>query len=558
MARVCLSTPDRLRDDLERSGVVGQRRPSNTAMNSSSALPEPSPDRRSLSTRSRETHPGRLRAWLRALPLQRRVAYLTTVAVALAVALTSVAGYLTLRVSLYRALDAEMVETATQLAVVPVAQDIRILGGLTERALRAGNVSVAAIRTDGEVFNVPDERDHLVLGATELAVARLQSGYSARSGVTTGGEEYRIVAVPITDLGNYALVLGRPLQPTNDILSSLLLVLIIFGVGGVIIAAVVGAYVARSSLRPVRELSAAVEHVSVTKELTPITIKASGDIAVLAESFNQMLRSLASSRDRQARLIADAGHELRTPLTSLRTNIELLAADAESGMLRQKDRIAILADVKAQLVEFTDLIGDLVQLARDETASMPEALDFRNVVNSALDRVRRRAHGLVFDVELNPFYVIGDSDPLERAVTNLLDNAVKWSPPGGTIRVQLEGDRLRVADQGPGITEADMPFIFDRFYRGDTARQTAGTGLGLSIVAQTIAQHGGWVRAGRSAQGGAEFTIQLPGATSLEGLAQPTQPSGPPHLAPASPPAASPSAASTGSSLAESGRKRQN
>ena len=235
----------------------------------------------------------RLRAWLRAFPLQRRVAYLTTVAVALAVAVTSVAGYVTLRISLYRALDAELVETATSLAVVPVAQDIRTLGGLTERALRVGNVSVAAIRTDGEIFYVPDELDHLVLGPKELAVARLQSGYSARSGVTTGGAEYRIVAVPITDLGNYALVLGRPLQPTNDILSSLWLVLIIFGVGGVIIAAVVGAYVARSSLRPVRELSAAVEHVSVTKELTPITIKASGDIAVLAESFNQMLRSLA-------------------------------------------------------------------------------------------------------------------------------------------------------------------------------------------------------------------------------------------------------------------------
>jgi len=472
----------------------------------------------------------RLRAWLRAWPLQRRVAYLTTIAVALAVAVTSVAGYVTLRISLYRALDAEMVQTATSLAVVPVAQDIRTLGGLTERALRAGNVSVAAIRTDGETFYVPDERDHLVLGAKEIAVARLQSGYSARNGVTSGGDAYRIVAVPITDLGNYALVLGRPLQPTNDILSSLWLVLIIFGVAGVILAALVGAYVARSSLRPVRELSAAVEHVSVTKELTPITINApAGDIAVLAESFNQMLQSLASSRERQARLIADAGHELRTPLTSLRTNIELLAADAESGMLKQKDRIAILADVKAQLVEFTELIGDLVQLARDETASTPEALDFRNVVNAALDRVRRRAHGLIFDVELNPFYVVGDSDTLERAITNLLDNAVKWSPPNGTIRVQLEGDRLRVADQGPGISEADMPFIFDRFYRGDTARQTSGTGLGLSIVAQTVAQHGGWVTAGRSAQGGAEFTIQLPGATSLEALTQPTPDMGSPR-----------------------------
>jgi two-component system, OmpR family, sensor histidine kinase MprB len=496
----------------------------------------------------------RLRAWLRAWPLQRRVAYLTTIAVALAVAVTSVAGYVTLRISLYRALDAEMVQTATSLAAVPVAQDIRTLGGLTERALRAGNVSVAAIRTDGETFYVPDERDHLVLGAKELAIARLQSGYSARNGLTSGGDAYRIVAVPITDLGNYALVLGRPLQPTNDILSSLWLVLIIFGVGGVIIAAVVGAYVSRSSLRPVRELSAAVERVTVTKELTPITINATGDIAVLAESFNEMLQSLASSRERQARLIADAGHELRTPLTSLRTNIELLAADAESGMLKQQDRIAILADVKAQLVEFTELIGDLVQLARDETASTPEALDFRNVVNSALDRVRRRAHGLIFDVELNPFYVVGDSDMLERAITNLLDNAVKWSPPNGTIRVQLEGDRLRVADQGPGISDADMPFIFDRFYRGDTARQTSGTGLGLSIVAQTVSQHGGWVKAGRSAQGGAEFTIQLPGAPNLESLSGPAQASASAHPPT---PAAPVSLEAPPPPLAESGRKRQ-
>jgi two-component system sensor histidine kinase MprB len=154
--------------------------------------------------------------------------------------------------------------------------------------------------------------------------------------VTSGGEEFRIVAVPITDLGNYALVLGRPLGPTNDILSSLWLVLIIFGVGGVIIAAVVGAYVARSSLRPVRELSAVRGTRRGHQELTPITINATGDIAVLAESFNEMLQSLASSRERQARLIADAGHELRTPLTSLRTNIELLAADAESGMLKQQ------------------------------------------------------------------------------------------------------------------------------------------------------------------------------------------------------------------------------
>jgi two-component system, OmpR family, sensor histidine kinase MprB len=459
----------------------------------------------------------RLTEWLHALPLQRRVAYLTTVAVALAVAATSVAGYLTLRYSLYNALDDELTDLAQSLAV-PVAQDIRTLGGLTERALRAGNISVAAVRSDGAIFYVPDERIHLVLSPREIAVSKLQNGTSSRSGMADNGEPYRIVAVPMTDLGNYALVLGRPLAPTNSILSSLWLVLILFGLGGVILAAVVGAAVARSSLAPMRNLSLAVETVSRTGDLRPIEISASGDVAVLADTFNKTLRALATSRERQQRLIADASHELRTPLTSLRTNIDLLAVDASTGMLSAEDRGAILSDVKAQLAEFTALIGDLVQLARDERGA-PVRIDFRDIVNAAVERVRRRAHGLNFDVELNPFYVFGESDTLERAVTNLLDNAVKWSPAGGTIRVQLEGDRLRVADQGPGIAEEDLPYVFDRFYRSDTSRNTPGTGLGLSIVAQAVTLHGGWVKAGRSAQGGAEFTVQLPGSTTLEGLA---------------------------------------
>src|SRR3954452_7565404 len=204
----------------------------------------------------------RLRQLPRSLPLQRRVAYLTTIAVALAAAVTSVAGYVTLRYSLYRALDQELTEVATSLSG-PVAQDIRNLGGLTERALRAGNISVAAVRSDGTIFYVPDERVHLVLGPAELTVAKLQTGASIRSGYASDGEPYRIVAVPIPDLGNYAMVVGRPLEATNTILSSLWLVLILFGAAGVIIAAFAGATVARSSLRPVRDLSAAVYHITV-------------------------------------------------------------------------------------------------------------------------------------------------------------------------------------------------------------------------------------------------------------------------------------------------------
>ncbi len=461
----------------------------------------------------------RLRNYVGSLTLQRRVAYLTTIAVALAVAATSAAGYFTLRYQLYKALDAELTQVATTIAV-PVADNIRTFGGLTEPALRAGNFSVAAVRTDGTVYYVPEDDVRLMIGPQELAVARLQNGASsARSGTAANGEPYRIVAVPIKNLGNYALVLGRPLQPTRDILNSLWLVLMLFGASGVIVAGAAGAAVARSGLRPVRQLSGAVEHVIETGELDPIQISGNDELARFADSFNRMLLSLASSRERQRQLIADAGHELRTPLTSLRTNIELLAADQNANMLKADDRAAIFSDVSAQLSEFTTLIGDLVQLARDETvAAPPEPIDFRDVVNAALERVRRRGPGLTFDVELNPFYVIGEADTLERAVANLLDNAVKWSPPGGTVRVQLEGDRLRVADQGPGIREEDLPYVFDRFFRSEAARNTPGTGLGLSIVAQTVARHGGWVRAGRSAQGGAEFTIRLPGSTTLEGL----------------------------------------
>src|SRR5690349_13732512 len=196
----------------------------------------------------------RLQRTQRSLPLQRRVAYLTMIAVALAVAGTSVAGYVTLRYSLYRALDQEMVETASSLAV-PTAQDIRTVSGLTERALRAGNISAAAVRSDGTIFYVPDERAHLVLGQDEVAIAKTQQGYSARNGYTTDGAPYRIVAVPITELGNYAMVLGRPLASTNRILSSLWLVLIVSGGAGCGLAAVAGATGARSRVPPVRELA---------------------------------------------------------------------------------------------------------------------------------------------------------------------------------------------------------------------------------------------------------------------------------------------------------------
>ena len=113
--------------------------------------------------------------------------------------------------------------------------------------------------------------------------------------------------------------------------------------------------------------------------------------------------------------------------------------------------------------------------------------------------------------------LVGEPDGLERAITNLLDNAVKFSPPGGTITVRLDGDRLRISDEGPGIASGDLAHVFDRFWRSDSSRNTPGSGLGLSIVAQTIKSHGGWVKAGRAPSGGAQFTVRLPGSSTPPG-----------------------------------------
>lgn len=451
--------------------------------------------------------------------LQRRVSVLTALAVAGAVALTGLAGYVTTRISLYAQLDQELVQIASA-STQTLGEDLTSMGGLDSNPLAGDNEVFVVLSGDGEVQRVPGQSSQLELGNDEKAVARLQQGYSARNGVGTNDTRYRIIAVPMLNLdGSFALVVARPLAPYEGLLSSLTWVLVGFGALAIVASGAIGAAVARSSLRPVRELSGAVTHITKTDALDPIEVRGHDELSQLSRSFNAMVLSLQASRERQQRLIADAGHELRTPLTSLRTNIELLVADDRTGMLPDGARADILRDVAAQLGEFTTLIQDLVQLAReDRVEPATEPIDLRDVVENAIERARRRGPGLNFDVELNPLYLMGEPDTLERVITNLLDNAVKFSPPGGTVRVHLGGDRLRISDQGAGISEADLPHIFDRFYRADSSRNTPGTGLGLSIVAQTIARHGGTVRAGRSAEGGAEFTLRLPGSPYPEDL----------------------------------------
>ena len=295
--------------------------------------------------------------------------------------------------------------------------------------------------------------------------------------------------------------------------------LLIAGSAGIPAALVVGGLLARSGLRPLRLLTDAIQHAVEAKDFQPVNVHhAKGEIATLASWFNQLLRLVASMRERQIRLVLDAGHELRNPLTSVRTNVDLLAVDLRHDRLSADQRIEIIGDVQQQLGELSGLVSDLTHLARDEDEVRPQPVDVCEVVDAAVDRVRRRGPDQVFDVDLHPLFMMGHAESLGRAVMNLLDNAVKWSPCGGTIRVRLEGNRLRVSDEGPGIPDADLPYVFDRFFRGQTGRGTPGTGLGLSIVAKAVEDHGGSVTVGRAASGGAEFTLQLPGVSSREAL----------------------------------------
>ncbi|MCW2818221.1 MAG: ATP-binding region, ATPase domain protein, partial [Marmoricola sp.] len=178
-----------------------------------------------------------------------------------------------------------------------------------------------------------------------------------------------------------------------------------------------------------------------------------------------------------------------------------------------ESRRELLDDVRGQIAEMTQLIGDLVELAREEPATPSvEPVELAAVVSQAVTRVRRRATSVDFDVRSEPWWVTGDPAALERAITNLLDNAAKWSPPGGTVTVELHQGVVRVADQGPGITEKDLPHVFDRFYRSPESRTMPGSGLGLSIVKAVADRHGGAVRAGLTDAGGACFWFQVPGA----------------------------------------------
>lgn len=437
--------------------------------------------------------------------LASRITLLATLAVGLTVAAVSVAVYFTVRVQLINSLDDSLLRRAEAAATPEFTQGLR-LELIPAEFFVATDVKIAVIANGKAAGNIQ------FIGDQEAAVAQGNAPESIRT-EEVGGVDYRVVAVPLDDGG--ALILAQSMEPTQRTLDRLGLVFWVVGVSGVLIAGVAGWAVATNSLRPVRRLTDAAEHVAVTEELTPIEITGDDELARLTIAFNSMLVALDASQRRQRQLIADAGHELRTPLTSLRTNIDLLAQADRRGGLSEQARAELITDIRAQIEEMSTLVGDLVELARDELLVRgPEPSDLSELLDAAVERVRRRAPGITFEVDAEPWLVLGDPHLLERAITNLLDNAAKWSPPLGTVTVHLDDGALTVTDEGPGISEADLPHIFERFYRSQESRTLPGSGLGLAIVQQTAQRHGGTVAAGNAETGGAIFRLWIPGQPS--------------------------------------------
>ena len=438
------------------------------------------------------------------MSFRARLALVSAAAVALAVILASVVGYVVVRGELRSTVDDALRERAQDISHRPLD---RVFGGPGPALGGAGGYP-QLVSADGETLRPRDRTTPLPVTARVIEVAAgNKDAYFSDADVE--GTHVRVLTFPYVP--GYAIQLARPLTEVDETLSRLRWVLFLIGLAGIAVAAALGLAVSRAALAPVRRLTTATENVTETGDLSErIEARGQDELSRLAVSFNTMLGALEDSTRKQRQLVADASHELRTPLTSLRTNIEVLASERR---LPATERRRLLSDVVEQLTEMTNLIAELIELARaGERAEAPEDVRLDLLAGDAVERARRNRPEVTFTTELDESLVNGVPESIERAVANLLDNAAKWSPPGGEVDVTVRDGTVSVRDYGPGIDEADLPYVFDRFYRAASARGMPGSGLGLAIVRQVADSHGGDVVAERAEGGGTRITLRLNGS----------------------------------------------
>jgi two-component system sensor histidine kinase MprB len=443
------------------------------------------------------------------MSFRARLALVAAAAVALAVVLASVVVYVLVRNQLRGTVDAALRDRAAEISRFPLHAFRAGDQAFLERGPGLGEAPgyVQVVTSDGTRIRAADARIELPVSDHVLSVATGDSG-SFFTDATVSDVHVRVLTIPGSS--GFAVQIARPLTEVDRSLGRIRLFLILIAAGGIAVAAALGLAVSRAALAPVRRLTAATERVTDTGDLSE-RIDATGEdeLSRLAGSFNSMLGALEDSTRAQRQLVADASHELRTPLTSLRTNIEVLAG---SKTLPAGDRERLLHDVVEQLGEMTSLIAELIELARvGRVPAETEDIRLDLLAADAVERASRDRPSVRFSTDLDESFVHGEPAAIERAVGNLLDNAAKWSPPGGEVEVVVHEGELTVRDHGPGIDEEDLPFVFDRFYRAPSARGMPGSGLGLAIVRQVAEAHGGTVTAERAEGGGTRISLRLDG-----------------------------------------------
>jgi two-component system sensor histidine kinase MprB len=362
------------------------------------------------------------------------------------------------------------------------------------------------IDREGRITNSLPNQPKLPINTEDREIARAP-GESVFRNVTVNGTSYRMITVSLR--GGGAVQIARKVSETGDVLDVLRTRLVIIALAGIAFAAIAAWLVMRRATRPIMKLTDTAEHIAETQDLTTtIPVKGDDEVGRLAASFNTMLIALDTSREQQQRLVVDASHELRTPLTAVRTNIDFLG---HATTLGAEERAQLIAETRLELDELTNLVSEMVELATDVRSEEPvETVALGELAVDVAARYRRRS-GTDIRVDVDDAGVIeGRRAMLDRAVANLVDNALKFSPPGAAVDVTVHGTTIEVADRGPGIAPEDRERVFDRFYRATSARTLPGSGLGLSIVSQIAALHGGTVTLDPRDGGGTVVRVVFP------------------------------------------------
>lgn len=453
---------------------------------------------------------GQSSGWESHAPLRWRLSLTTGLVVAVVVAVVTVTTYWAVWALLTASVDRDMERQAASLMVV--SRDT------ADQAELSRTIDEFTSFNPTMRVSIAPANDSIGLGDSIPVGGNFSpSGAGVETSVRTSGAE-RVVVQRHSD--GTVVAIAKDMSETQQMISTMGTVLIVVAAVGIVLAILAGMVVSKAGLRPITRLQRAADYVTQTNDLRPILVVGNDEMAQLTISFNDMLAALQDSRIRQSQFVADAGHELKTPLTSMRTNIELLMMlnkPGASATISEQDRRELENDVLAQMTELSTLIGDLVDLAREDASEkQTEKVELHEVIDTSLERARRRRLDVDFKVRIEPWIMEGDQFSLGRATLNLMDNAAKWSPPSGTVRVTMQqvGEhqmRLRVDDSGPGIPVEDREKVFERFYRSAEARSMPGSGLGLAIVRQVIERHEGSIKVAESPDGGTRMEVIVPG-----------------------------------------------